>query len=70
MGIGSNEFDDLNNDEVDDMIEDDDIVIDSVDDSDDSDGTFVKPEESKLDVKRRLEQHLEDVRLKRELDLY
>jgi hypothetical protein len=66
MEIGRSDFDDSDDVEVDDIL-DNDLILEV---SDDSDETFVKPAESKLDIRRRLEQYLEDVRLKRELDLY
>ena len=69
MEIESSEFDDLNDDEVDEII-DDDLIMESDNDTDNPDETFVKPEKRKYDVRRRLEQYFEDERLKRELDFY
>lgn len=66
MEIGRSDFDDSDDVEVDDII-DNDLILDG---SDDSDETFVKSAESKLDIRRRLEQYLEDAKLRRELELY
>lgn len=66
MDISRGDFDDSDEVEVDDIM-DNDNVLDVVDDTDE---TIVKSADSKLDVRRRLEQYLEDAKLKRELDLY
>ena len=66
MDIGRSDFDDSDDVEVDDVI-DNDLTLDV---DNDPDETFVKSAESKLDIRRRLEQYLEDAKLKRELDLY
>ena len=66
MEIENNDFDNMNDDEVEDII-DDELIMDSVDDSDES---FVKTEKSKTDTRRRLDEYFEDVKLKREIDYY
>lgn len=66
MDISRGDFDDSDEVEVDDIM-DNDAVLDVADDADE---TFVKSADSKLDVRRRLEQYLEEAKLKRELDLY
>ena len=64
MDISRDDFDDT--DEVDDVM-DNDAMLDAADDTEEN---VVKSADSKLDVRRRLEQYLEDAKLKRELDLY
>lgn len=66
MDISRGDFDDSDEIEVDDIM-DNDAMLDAADDTDE---TVVKSADSKLDVRRRLEQYLEDAKLKRELDFY
>ncbi|MDH5369933.1 MAG: hypothetical protein OEW99_07905 [Gammaproteobacteria bacterium] len=66
MEIENNDFDNMNDDEVEDII-DDELIMDS---DDDSDEIFVKTEKSKTDIRRRLDEYFEDVKLKREIDYY
>ena len=66
MDISRGDFDDSDDVEMDDVM-DNETALDAADDTDE---TQVKSADSKLDVRRRLEQYLEDAKLKRELDLY
>ncbi|MCW8901377.1 MAG: hypothetical protein OQK95_11955 [Gammaproteobacteria bacterium] len=63
MNMSFNDYDDS-----DDVEEND--IIDSNLEIDDNDEEFIKPVVNKLDVRRRLEEYLEEVKLKRELELY
>ena len=65
MEIESNDYDD----ELDDII-DDDLIMESIDEADERIERVVKSGKYKYETRRRLEEYLEDMKLKRELDIY
>lgn len=65
MEIESNDYDD----EMDDII-DDDLIMDSIDESDEPVEKVVRSAKYKYEIRRRLEEYFEDMRLKREIEMF